>query len=291
MKHVNKYGSFTDNDIEEVHAILQEFIDDNNLINDEPNKVAKYVNSNIPNNERNIYYYMDTKFESRNVINISISYSCKMVGGMFGNTDPRITKIYKDINQMLERFKSMDLNCNSGTDKILNSFFRTWITIYPSLESIKSFESFIISGDREKQITTSDEAREVLSEIYEIVDEVEFASFKDFLVPPDEFIDYSKKYNGNFAGNVFDSIEELQDILELEIEFVSPIFYMAPFWFTRTKSDIVDFKEVYSDTIYIKLLYDLNEKEIKKIRKKLEADECHIMNGLSGDTYLRVWWD
>ena len=57
-----------------------------------------------------------------------------------------------------------------------------------------------------KQLVNSDDAREVLSKIYDIVDEIDFHSFVDFLVDIDQFMGYVDEHDGYFAGNRFDTI-------------------------------------------------------------------------------------
>lgn len=174
----------------------------------------------------------------------------------------------------------------------------------PKIESFKKFESFDVADEqiiesrldnKNLQLWKSNDARPIISEIYTIIDEVYLGPQNsdpiDFLVSVDQFIQYAIQYDGYFAGNVFQNIGELKHMLEFDTDGISPTVYIAPFWFTRTKADLVNFWDVYSDTIYIKLLYDLSDEEVDKIKEKLKADECYMMEGKSGNLYLRVWWD
>lgn len=150
---------------------------------------------------------------------------------------------------------------------------------------------------REKQLDTPDDARVVLSKIYDIVDEIKLGprdhDFVDFIVEFDDFIKYAEEHDGSFAGNRFDSLDEFKSFMENEVESViSPLIYIAPFWFTRTESDLLTFRDVYSDTIYVKLINgDLGKKEIKSLQDSLECDEMNIIKSSTGESYLRIWWD
>ena len=156
------------------------------------------------------------------------------------------------------------------------------------MKHLKLFERF-------DQIFTSEKARETLSLIYDIKDEVNLSpgsssGFLDFLVDVDVFIKYANEHNGNFAGNQFE-LDEFKYMIEFELDDISPIIYVAPFWLSRTREDLVEFKDVYSDTIYIKLVSTISTEEIKKIKKKVKAHECDVFEGESGNNYLRIWWD
>jgi len=152
---------------------------------------------------------------------------------------------------------------------------------------------------REHRVDRPDEAREVLSKIYDIVDLVRLGpdetDFTDFLVPLDQFITYANKYDGSIAGNKFDSLEEFKNTLEDKLESViSSIIYIAPFWFTRSVNDILNFGDVYSDTVYIQLtdfVSDLSREEQRVIGDSVDADECGLIKSVSGKVYLRIWWD
>lgn len=163
-----------------------------------------------------------------------------------------------------------------------------------------------------EQLVNSDDAREVLSTVYNIVDEIDFRSFNDFLVDIDQFIGYVDKYNGYFAGNRFNTIEEfkseLDDVIEGFNYLISdtPIMYVSPFWFSRRPEDITGFESfaVYSATIYLKVDNniieemrndrDFNSKikdDIDKLKIRLDIDEVGIHKSVNGNYYLRLWWD
>lgn len=148
-----------------------------------------------------------------------------------------------------------------------------------------------------KQLIENEDAKIALSKIYNIVDAVRLGvgprSMVDYLVNIDEFINYADKYDGAFAGNKFDSLSEFKEFIEDKIDsVVSPLVYIAPFWFTRTEEEIFNFGDVYSDTIYIRLIgSDLTREEQLEIQESTESDECDLFISESGGTYLRIWWD
>ena len=150
---------------------------------------------------------------------------------------------------------------------------------------------------REKQLINAKDARKVLSTIYNIVDEYCYDpiprenSLVDFLVDSDQFLDYAEKYDGFIAGNKFESPESFKYIINDYLSGISPVVCIAPFWFTRDPSTLTEFRDVYSDTIYVKIIEKITKKKINEIQDRLEADECHLVKAVSGDIYLRIWWD
>lgn len=144
------------------------------------------------------------------------------------------------------------------------------------------------------QLDNPDDARVVISKVYNIVDEVELSKrLVDFIVEIDQFVKYADEYGGSFAGNRFHSLQEFKEFVEDQVDgIVSPLIYVAPFWFTRREVDITEFRDVYSDTIYIKIITpNFSLEEIDQVQKQLGCDECHLVKSKSGDIYLRVWWD
>ena len=136
---------------------------------------------------------------------------------------------------------------------------------------MKYLRKFNEELDSHGRIENSKEAKEILSKIYDIKDEINLGSLTEFLVDIEQFLNYVDKYNGSFAGNRFDDTEEFKDFLENYIETFNalisdePIIYVSPFWMSRRESDILEFGDVYSDTIYLKISDEIS------IRKK------HIM--------------
>lgn len=176
---------------------------------------------------------------------------------------------------------------------------------------MKHLKYFKESNNR--QLDDMDEAREVLSQIYDIEDELKLGrNYGDFLVDVDQFIEYAEKHNGFFGGNYFQSLSQFKhDLLEDEIESINsiigekPTIYVAPFWFTRTYDDILKFKDVYSNTIYIEVKSSIIDRifkdeeyksdlssKIRDLQERIGADEAFIMReSVNGVRYLRLWWD
>ena len=155
------------------------------------------------------------------------------------------------------------------------------------LELLENFNS-------DKQIIDSDSARESLSKIYTIEDEVSLSfdgKFKDFLVDSEQYIKYAKKYDGNFAANEFD-IDDAIIMMEYISFHITPVLYVAPFWFTRFISDIEDFRDVYSDSLYIPV-NDLTRSKslLYELERKFNPDEIDKIESDSGKEYIRMWWD
>jgi len=159
------------------------------------------------------------------------------------------------------------------------------------MKYLKTFES------RGRRLNDCAPAKRTLSKVYNIVDDIILwgrgsDEFYDFIVEFDDFMKYANEHNGSFAGNKFESLEQFKRFVENSLESViSPLIYVAPFWQSRTISDIVDFKDVYSDTLYVKLLDDITDEEIDELFKSLEADEIGVKKSKSGEKYLRIWWD
>lgn len=149
----------------------------------------------------------------------------------------------------------------------------------------------------EAQIWKSKDALRWLSQIYKIEDSVNLTpfrddndegSFYDFLVPVDDFLKLAKEHNGSFAGNFFDSIEHFEEMINYIKDNFSKEIYVAPFWMSRDVKDIVEFGDVYADTIYIV--------DNGKIRKSdfsdYSPDEFFKMESkYKKRTYIRIWWD
>lgn len=165
-------------------------------------------------------------------------------------------------------------------------------------------------NESREQLFDADEGRKVLSQVYDIVDEIPMHRISDFLVDVEKFIEYAEEYDGYFAGNRFDTFDEFKQMLDIEIEGInafmgsSPIYYVAPHWFSRTPDDILKFEDVYSATIYTNIDDDVikgmqNDEDYKRdiwssindLRTRIEADEAHIMKSVKGKYYLRIWWD
>lgn len=148
---------------------------------------------------------------------------------------------------------------------------------------------------RSPQIWKSDEAKEVLSKMYDIKEEVSLGSFSDFLVPIDQYIEYAEKYNGDVAGNRFQSLGEFKNMIEEELDSViSPVIYIAPYWFGRSPDDLLSFRMVYADTVYIQIsdfFDDFSVDDQHKVGNATRADECGLFKSESGKIFLRIWWD
>lgn len=159
------------------------------------------------------------------------------------------------------------------------------------MKHIKLFEAHRSIFD--EQIWQVDKAREVLSKVYNIEDEVKLsANLTDFLVYIDEFMDIMEKHNGHIAGNAFHTTNEIKDALStLERFGISPVIFIAPFWLTRSESRILNFEDVYADTVYIQLIDSVRQDDIEKIYNELKVDEVFVVKSESGKDYLRIWWD
>lgn len=174
------------------------------------------------------------------------------------------------------------------------------------IKKYNTFESFL-TNSREPQLVNADIARNVVSKIYKIEDEYSMGSLVDFLVDTDKFLEYAFKHNGSLAGNFFDSLDHLTEVLDKikEISKVERIF-VAPHWFSRTESDIIKFGDVYSDTLYIKMengfpeTYMSSRKRILapedkiilfEIKEITNGDEVDVVTSINGNSYIRVWWD
>lgn len=160
------------------------------------------------------------------------------------------------------------------------------------MKYLKTFEY------REKQIWEKDEALIVLSKIYNIKDVVNLghrpSDLHDFLVEIDDFIKYADTYDGRFASNRFENISWFKHDISKHIEgrAISPVIYVAPFWFSRTENDLIEFRDVYSDTVYVQIITpNFSKEEIEEISNDLRADECNLIKSESGKIYLRIWWD
>lgn len=70
------------------------------------------------------------------------------------------------------------------------------------------------------QIENSIEAKKLLSQIYDIKDELSLGSFDEFLVDVDSFLNYADKHNGYFADDRFDNISESIDTIR---EYINDI--------------------------------------------------------------------
>jgi len=150
--------------------------------------------------------------------------------------------------------------------------------------------------EHSNQIWNKDEAQKVLSQIYTIEDTVNLGyrpeDLHDFLVDVDEFIKYADRYNGSFADNEFESLNQFKSNILNHVEGISPVIYVAPFWFSRSESDLLEFKNVYSDTVYLLIVSpNFSIEEQQEVQNTLKAHECDLMKGESGKVYLRVWWD
>ena len=156
-----------------------------------------------------------------------------------------------------------------------------------------NIKSFLEHRD---QLFKGNQAEPILSQIYDIKDKIYLDPYRkedgltDFLVDYSQFIEYATKYNGHFAG--FNKLSQFKEMIETISKLINGEIFIAPYWFSRTKDDILNFSNVYSDTIYVKVddifvtKYDLN-----KINQSIEADEFHIMTSTSGNKYVRIWWD
>lgn len=172
---------------------------------------------------------------------------------------------------------------------------------------MKYLKSF---NESREQLTDSDKAREVISKVYDIIDEIPFDLNIDFLVDINQFIDYANKHDGSIAGNIFNSLDEFKRVLQDEIEGLnlsigdSPIIYVSPFWESRFPEDILEFGDVYTDTVYIRLDNSIVDKmknddrynqsiwsDIQILESRIKADETDILKSTNGDYYLRIWWD
>ena len=228
-----------------------------------------------------------------------------------------ITNKFRELNQTLNRLSS-----EGKSDEAHELFQRDWMKLNDQLRPLEaSFRKWGIElGDprldklmrkvrpdaynrqvleRSESMWKSSQAREAISEIYTIVDEIYLDprrkedGFVDFLVEMSEFTKYAEDYNGFFAGNRFQTFKEFESFITNYIDgIISPLIYVAPFWMSRTKEDIVNFGDVYSDTIYVKVIdTEPDKEELEEINKVIKADEIHLMTSKSGDKYVRFWWD
>jgi hypothetical protein len=167
---------------------------------------------------------------------------------------------------------------------------------------MEHLQSFLESWD---QLMKGKDARPVLSQIYTIQDEInmdphrgEDALLIDFLVNYDDFIKLAIQRDGDFAGNRFNSLNEFTKFVD---EIVKPLFpnnelYIAPFWFTRTKDDLLKDHFPYADTLYVKVDSTfINKYNLEKMNQTIKADECSVITQYrpsnSGNQYVRLWWD
>ena len=149
-----------------------------------------------------------------------------------------------------------------------------------------NIKSFLEHRD---QLFKGNQAEPILSQIYDIKDKIYLDPYRkedgltDFLVDYSQFIEYATKYN---------KLSQFKEMIETISKLINGEIFIAPYWFSRTKDDILNFSNVYSDTIYVKVddifvtKYDLN-----KINQSIEADELDIMTSESGNKYVRIWWD
>ena len=149
-----------------------------------------------------------------------------------------------------------------------------------------NIKSFLEHRD---QLFKGNQAEPILSQIYDIKDKIYLDPYRkedgltDFLVDYSQFIEYATKYN---------KLSQFKEMIETISKLINGEIFIAPYWFSRTKDDILNFSNVYSDTIYVKVddifvtKYDLN-----KINQSIKADELDIMTSTSGNKYVRIWWD
>jgi len=151
--------------------------------------------------------------------------------------------------------------------------------------------------EKADQLWKADQARDILSQVYTIVDEVPLSGeFSDFLVDYQDFFNIVDKYGDDycFATNGIDTkISDIKYYIEYELDF-SPRIMIAPYWVSRSPSDILSFKKytIYSDTLYLLIDSDeLSSEEVETIGRKYNADEYNLCKSKNGEIYLRLWWD
>jgi hypothetical protein len=168
---------------------------------------------------------------------------------------------------------------------------------------MEHLQSFL---ERWDQIFKGKDARPIINQIYNVQDEInmdpgrseEDALLIDFIVNYDEFIKLATERKGHFAGNAFNSLKKFTIYVD---EVIKPLFpkneiYIAPFWFSRTKNDLLNDHPPYSDTLYIKVDSTFQNKyNLEKMNQTIGADECDVITNYrpsnSGEQYVRLWWD
>ncbi|MFA5586456.1 MAG: hypothetical protein WDA02_07935 [Saccharofermentanales bacterium] len=151
----------------------------------------------------------------------------------------------------------------------------------------------------QKKKTEISNARKWLSEIYDIKDEIKHWDLVEFLVDVDKFMKYAQEHDGSIAGNEFDDFEDVWYMIK-QIEKINNVIevYISPFWISREKEEIVDFGDVYSNTLFIQINDKLDEEQIddllEEIREITQGHEVDVYDkkfSKNGNTYVRVWWD
>lgn len=131
-------------------------------------------------------------------------------------------------------------------------------------------------------------AEKYISEIYDIEDRYLMGNqFGDFMVSIDQFMKYAREHNGSFAGNYYSDLVDFDKDLK-KLKSYGLNVYISPFWVSRKVSDIVNFGDVYGDTIYVR---DNGDSKIESILKTLNPDELDPIVSLNGLRYYRLWWD
>lgn len=115
MKYLKLFESF---DSYEVNEIINEFIDDNNLI--EVGGSREIIDDIIYGRIKDIYYILDNSFSTRSTILLMILYPKIFTNGLFRKKHPKLKKIEDEIQIMSNRIKSMGLKFSIQNDKFRN---------------------------------------------------------------------------------------------------------------------------------------------------------------------------
>lgn len=110
---------------------------------------------------------------------------------------------------------------------------------------------------------------------------------------------YAQEHDGSIAGNEFDDFEDVWYMIK-QIEKINNVInvYISAYWSTRSKEDIVNFGDVYSDTLFIQINDKLDEEQLddllEEIRQITQGHEVNVYDkkySKNEHTYIRVWWD
>lgn len=158
------------------------------------------------------------------------------------------------------------------------------------MKKIQSFKIFKESLNSTRLLDPV-KAREALSKIYDIQEEVGDGALTDFLVPIDNYFQVLIDNNANLINSKVKDLLVYKQYLMNKLSSVSKHVYVAVPWFTKDEKQLSEFNLAFFKNLYVEILdRNFSIEQQDAVMDSLDADEVRIMRGKSGKVYLQLYF-